>query len=95
MEWGEAHRLLQVLLSDPSSAIAAALQGWDHPISREALILMDLFDLDHQVAAGKRSVQPHPGRPKKPSATNRIGDAGGRTPEQVAAILRAAAAGRL
>ena len=94
MSLSEAARLAQTLLADPSSATAAALQGWSHPISREALVLMDIFDLDHQVAAGKK-VKPHTGRPEKAVTTVRKGDVGGRTSEEVQAVLRAARDGLL
>jgi len=90
----EAARLAQIVATDPSSATSAALQGWDHPVSREALILMDQFDLSHTAAAGKK-VQPHPGRPNKPVDVERKGNAGGRTPAEVKAILQAARDGRL
>lgn len=44
MSWGEAIRLMEVVSADPTSALAASLNGWKHPASREALVLMDLFD---------------------------------------------------
>ena len=44
MSWGEAVRLTRQLTADPSSAVCAALQEWDYPLSREALALMDLYD---------------------------------------------------
>ena len=91
----EAARLAVILLADPSSALSAALQGWDHPISRESLILMDLFDLDHTVAAGGKKVKPHPGRPSEAATTERYGNAAGRTPDEVKAILKAARDGKL
>ena len=54
MSWGEAYRLTTVLLSDPSSHVAAAVAGWDHPVSREWLVLADVYDLTARVAAGKK-----------------------------------------
>ena len=65
MSWGEAWRLTNALAQDPSSRIAAALTGWSHPLSHEGQALLDLFDLTHQIAAGKRPVKPHP-RPWDP-----------------------------
>lgn len=59
MTWGEAIRLTTILSADPSSHVGAALAGWDHPASREALILMDLYDLQHQSKA-KRRPKPYP-----------------------------------
>lgn len=59
MSWGEATRLVGVLAADPSSALCAALAGWEHPFSREALILADLFDVQYASKA-KRRPQPWP-----------------------------------
>lgn len=44
MSWGESWRLTQVLASDPTSQVGAALAGWSHPVSREWLALADLYD---------------------------------------------------
>ena len=44
MTWGEAIALTEVLAKDPSSWVHAALAGWEHPVSREWLVLTDLFD---------------------------------------------------
>jgi hypothetical protein len=88
----EAARLVVIVRQDPSSAIAAALEGWTHPISREALILMDLFDLDMQVATGRKGKpKPHPGRPWQPDdrSVKRHGDTAGRSRAEVVAILNA------
>lgn len=89
----ELARLVRILRSDPSSALTAALEGWDFPISREALALYDLFDLT--VAANTDSKKgkppPHPGRPftiDETSSSRSRGDAAGRSPEQVMTILR-------
>ena len=94
MTLAEAARLATTLAADPSSASFAAITGWSHPISREALILMDLFDLDMATAtAGSkgRKPKPHPGRPWKPSdkTTKRHGDVAGRSRAEVVAILNA------
>lgn len=89
MPWSEAIALVQTLRSDPSSAIAAALEGWDRPVSTEALVLMDLFDLDITVNSKNRP-ELHPGRPykQKSERRERHGNAAGRTPAQVLALLR-------
>jgi hypothetical protein len=87
--WGEAMRLLTVLAADPSSHLAAALAGWSHPMSREAMILADLFDV--QLASkSKKKPQPYP-RPwvKKGMASKRHGDTAGRSRADVVAILNA------
>lgn len=73
MGWDEAARLVRILRSDPSSAIAAAIEGWDHPISREALIGMDNYDLLALINSPKRKKpKPHPGRPFKRNRTKQI-----------------------
>ena len=95
MTLAEAARLVMILRADPSSMTAAALEGWDHPVSREALIAMDHFDLAMAAAtAGSRrgpKPKPHPGRPWKSSdrTTKKHGDVAGRTRAEVVAILNA------
>jgi hypothetical protein len=54
MGWEEAWQLVQELAADPTSHLAAAVAGWDHPMSREALILADLFDLTVAANTDKR-----------------------------------------
>lgn len=44
MDWAETSRLSQILAADPSSAIAAALLGWEHPVSQEFMALKALHD---------------------------------------------------
>lgn len=65
MPYGEALHLLSALSVDPSSHVAAALNGWPHPLSREGFVLLDLFDLTNLWRTGKRGGE-HPGRPKAP-----------------------------
>lgn len=90
MTWCESALLFASLLTDPSSHIAAAVEGWENPITREALILMDLFDLDHAVAAGKHKPKPHPGRPFRIDLNkSRKGNSAGRSVAEVKAILAA------
>lgn len=88
-------RLVMILRNDPSSAITAALEGWDYPISREAMILMDQYDLDTAINSpkGKRP-KPYP-RPFKNRDVQRKGNTGGRSREEVVAILTAARNGTL
>jgi hypothetical protein len=59
MSWGEAHRLSVILASDPSSAVAAALNEWSHPVTREAMTLADLFDSSEAARVGRRA-KPYP-----------------------------------
>lgn len=54
MTWGETVRLVQHLAGDPSSALCAALNEWDYPLSREAIVLADLFDLQHLSKAKRK-----------------------------------------
>lgn len=90
MDYGEAMRLAHILSSDPSSQLGAVLQGWEFSISRETLALYDLHDLEGTKAAGSKW-KARPGRPFSAKGESRVlkrGDAGGRTPEEVRAILR-------
>lgn len=63
MSWGEALRLTERLATDSSSFVAAALAGWDHPVSHGSIVLMNLFDLTHQIAwaqGGGKGSKPKP-----------------------------------
>lgn len=84
----EAARLVSVLQCDPSSATAAAVAGWPHPVSRESLALFDLIDIQGTSLAG-RKWQTYP-RPWAQQSDNviRRGDAAGRSREEVIEILR-------
>lgn len=59
MSWSEALRLTRALALDPTSHVAAAVAGWRHPWSHEAIVLANLYDLQHKIAAGKRTPKPH------------------------------------
>lgn len=90
MSWGEAIRLTRLLRADSSSQTAAAIEGWDYPISHEALAILDLFDLEHQVNSKKRP-KPHPLRPWKSTGNaKQMGKVGDLSPERVREILAAA-----
>lgn len=83
----EAVRLVQILRDDPSSATACAIEGWSHPVSREAAILMDLWDLEHAKAGTKEKARyPRPW-PERGEVT-RYGDRKGRSDAEVIEILR-------
>lgn len=86
----EIARLVVIVRQDPSSAIAAAMEGWTHPVSREALILMDLFDLELTINS-KRKPKPHPGRPwtQDGPTRERKGNVAGRSRAEVVEILNA------
>lgn len=88
MPWGEAWRLTHVLLSDPSSHAAAAVAGWDFPVSREWLVLADVADILTAANSRKgRKPKPYP-RPKPDRTKSRPRPTV--TPEVAIAALRAA-----
>ncbi len=68
MSYGEAFRITQHLALDPSSAVCASLNDWAYPLSRDALVLMDIFDLQH-LSKSKRKppayTRPWPEREKR------------------------------
>jgi hypothetical protein len=84
---GEIYLLTKSLLSDPESRVQAAVAGWDHPVSREWIILAQQFDLAH-AAASKNRPKPMP----RPWPDNKTKMGGKRTVrrsiEAVRAILR-------
>jgi hypothetical protein len=87
MPWDEAIRLAGILRADPSSMLAASMEGWKYPLSREAAAILDLFDLEH--AKANRKAKPHMGRPWADKAeTRRRGNAAGRSADEIKAILR-------
>lgn len=65
---------MRALSTDPSTHTCAEIQGWDHPVSREVLAILDLFDLEHMVNS-KRRPKPHPGRPFRDVESKRHGKA--------------------
>lgn len=83
----EVARLVVILRRDPSSAITAALEGWDFPIDRTALAIYDLFDITVMANSDNKRGKPtpHGGRPFKMDTHERTkrGDAAGRTPSEV------------
>lgn len=75
MSWGEAVRLTQRLAVDPSSHVGASLAGWDHPVSHDALTMMNLFDLTHQIAwaqGGRKGSKPKPYPRPWPDRTKKV-----------------------
>lgn len=86
MTCGEAWRLLGLLAADPSSHVAAALSGWDHPVSREQIVLMDLFDLQH-ASKSKNRPKPYP-RPWKNRTRSRTVPHPSLTQDEIVAALR-------
>lgn len=89
MSLAEAARHVERFRADPSSALAAEIEGWEYQFSREVALLMDLWDLTAAIATDPKKRPPTYPRPwKVTGATNRHGNAGGRTPEEVKALLR-------
>lgn len=93
MAWGEAIRLIRIIRSDPSSMLTAAVEGWTHPVSREAAIAMDQYDLTY-AATGAKKPHRYP-RPFKTDDRERrkLGNAAGRSNDETRAILRRFAEG--
>jgi hypothetical protein len=53
--------LMVALLNDPRSRVQAVVAGWEHPVSREAIALYDLFDLVFRSKVSKPSdFKPYP-----------------------------------
>jgi hypothetical protein len=86
MTWGEAWRVYTVLRGDPSTAIAAAEEGWTYSFSREAMLLADLYDLTYGVAAQGRNVKPYP-RPWPDASKTVLGGGSGLPQDKVLALL--------
>lgn len=42
--WMEGYLLTRALMRDPSSRVQAAAAGWKYPMTRESMILADLYD---------------------------------------------------
>lgn len=91
MGWGEAARLVKILRADPSSMIAAALEGWKYPVSRGDLILMGMWEQDRQIASGGKDKTRHPLLPfaTDSKTRERKGNAAGRSRAEVIEILNA------
>lgn len=88
MTWGEALRLTEVLAHDPSSMVCAAIAGWEHPFSWEAIILADVFDVQLAQASQKRP-KPWP-RPWLKRERRNLGRGTSMSIEQLEAVLAAA-----
>lgn len=85
MSWGEAWDLTSVLLQDPTSRVAVAVGGWEEPMSREAQILADIFDLTAGIHSGKRRPKPYP-RPWDTDGRRKFGKTNRPTAEVVAIL---------
>lgn len=84
--WDEALDLVRILRADPSSQLAAAIEGWDYPLERAGWMLADLIDIQGGKAFGKKWKRYR--RPLKAEENKqRWGNVGGRTRAQVVEIL--------
>lgn len=45
---------MRVAAQDPASPLHAAMHGWDYPLSREGMLLLDLIDVTGRAHAGKK-----------------------------------------
>lgn len=54
------------LCQDPSSHVAVSVAGWARPVTDAAMVLADLFDLQHQSKSKKRRPKPYPRAWDKP-----------------------------
>ena len=86
--WSEALDLVRILRADPASMLAAAMEGWDYPMPREAAILADLYDLQY-AKTGAKHRKPYPRPWETKGKTQRYGNTGGRSRAEVVAILNA------
>lgn len=87
MPWSEAERLVDVILRDTSSVLSTAMAGWQYPMSRESLILSDLYDLLLYANAGKKAQGGEYPRPWLPYTSTRLGRTAGRSRADVEALL--------
>lgn len=55
----EACILLRALLADPRSRVAADLAGWDHPVSREWMLLAQIHDVILDTTPGLKHPERH------------------------------------
>lgn len=87
MPWGETWALYQHLITDPTSAVAVAVHGLAHPLSREGYTLADLYDvlLSANWADKHRRPKPYPRPTDKPPP--RLGNPGRWTQTQIRAVL--------
>jgi hypothetical protein len=87
MHWGEAVRLAGILRADPSSMLAASMEGWKYPVTREAIALARLYDLEYAKSGAKKR-EPYPMPWNEAGTKTTRGNAAGRTPDEIKAILR-------
>jgi hypothetical protein len=80
----EAVLLVRALMRDPRSRLHAGEAGWDYPISREWLLLADLWDLQLQKAVRRGQFKPYP----RPFGKQKLGGRRRRSVSEALRILR-------
>lgn len=83
----EAIALVAVLVTDPTSQLQAAINGWKYPVSREWMLLARLLDVQ-TMSKSKHKVQPI-GRPWPDTEKNTIGANQKRPQTEIRKILDA------
>jgi len=80
--------MVRGLMTDPGTMVFAAMQGWDYPMSREAMALADLYDVAAlDLTRGSKGPKPKPyPRPwRRDRQTHKYGTV--IRPDQVRAVL--------
>lgn len=72
--WHEAIYLVQALLADTTSLLQASVRGWKYPVSREWMMLAELYDLDLRIHSRGGKAKPVP-RPWPDPNKSRVGSA--------------------
>lgn len=72
--WHEAIYLIQALLNDTTSLLQASFRGWKYPVSREWMMLSELYDLTVKINSRGGKSKPVP-RPWPDPNKKRVGDA--------------------
>lgn len=83
--WDESVWLVEELLTDPSSHLVVAVNGWDHPVSREWVVLAQLVDAVGVAWLKGTKPWPRPWPDEQPAPKQDV--AVQRSPEEVQRIL--------
>lgn len=84
-DWSETLDLVRVLRADPSSQLAASIEGWAYPLERIGWMIADLIDVQGSSKVGKKWKN-YP-RPAAATDTVKRGNTRGMSPEDVKKIL--------
>ena len=66
--WRETVLLISALMQMPESRLQAKLSKWKHPVTREWILLRDIFDLQ-AAAQSKKKPKPYPAPWKQNTGT--------------------------